>query len=170
MINLEKITKDFGVKELLFCLKKNSNITEDGMVETRFWNKYLRIDINKGTVKSSNNFVNWREIGYVNTQGGGYLYFDIKVSNDKEVTISVHKLIALLKYDFSIIELTLGEKSAFVVDHINRKKTDNRAKNLRVITRRDNTVLALSKDEIKKHFIEEKYKIYTIQEIVEQEK
>ena len=52
-----------------------------------------------------------------------------------------HTLLLALTYGIDLVKHTLGRYSLLTIDHINGISYDNRINNLRVITRRDNTLL-----------------------------
>lgn len=94
-------------------------------------NKFF-IDIESGTIKSINGLIGGR-------RGSGYLGFTANIEGER-VQCYNHQVIAVLIWG----DKCIGKE----VNHINRKKTDNRAINLELVTRRENILHCLNSDGI----------------------
>jgi len=68
----------------------------------------------------------------------GYLRF----SAGKEIYFRAHVLITALVYGVDILKFTLGRNSLLTIDHIDGDETNNKLSNLRLVTRKDNRILA----------------------------
>lgn len=90
---------------------------------------------NLGNVRS----LNWRNTGeiknmFLKTHNQGYLKVEL-TKNGKRKTFMVHRLVALC--------FVKGYQEGYVVNHINKDKTDNRAENLEWCTQSYNTAYTL---------------------------
>lgn len=148
---MEKSINAVDMISVLKVLNANKLFSEN-MIYSYCGNKVFRYDIENGSfttmvnrVKnldmqeiSRDKYITWKTIGHLKKEDG-HLQVTIQTGKKTNVKVAVHRIAAMYMLGISSLNGTFGKGSEYVVDHINEDKLDNRASNLQVLSRGDNT-------------------------------